>query len=213
MKKVKYILSAILLAICVMVPAFALVGCKKHYQVSISIAEGLGDVTTVDQLTSQKRSLVGTHELNEGSRFEYSVVPATGYQIKYIKVDGEDIEYTISESAYDRGAYIARPLLTESIGANHSIVVAFEKRTYFLTFAFGSNASNVLKDTNETPIKVGGVYLTKLNVILTNIADGNFYSYDPDLGNTSITGNENISKDMLLITALSEAELRTLLGV
>ena len=213
MKKLKYILSAILLAICVMVPAFALVGCKRKYVVTISVAEGHGDVTSVDQLTSTKRSLIGKNEVEEGSRFEYSVVPATGYQIKYIKVDGVEIEYTISEADYDKGASIARPLLSEHIDANHTIEVAFEARTYYLTFAYGSNANNVLKDSNNKPITRGGVHLTKLNEILPNIADGNFYHKDPDEGNVYVTGNEKISKDMLLVTALSEEDLRLLLGV
>ena len=157
--------------------------------------------------------MIGKNEVEEGSRFEYSVVPATGYQIKYIKVDGVEIEYTISEADYDKGASIARPLLSEHIDANHTIEVAFEARTYYLTFAYGSNANNVLKDSNNKPITRGGVHLTKLNEILPNIADGNFYHKDPDEGNVYVTGNEKISKDMLLVTALSEEDLRLLLGV
>ena len=210
MKKLKYILSAIILVLCVMVPAFALVGCKKHYTVSVSVVEGEGDVTRVDQL-STKHSLIGTNDLEEGARFEYSVVPATGYQIKYIKVDGTEIAYTISDADNDKGAYIARPLLTEHISSDHTIQVAFEKRTYFLTFAFGGNSQNVLKDSNNKEIKVGGTYLTKLNQIVSNIADGNFYSVDPDIGKVDVSAETQIAKDMLLITDLDEAHLRELL--
>ncbi|MBQ8468596.1 MAG: hypothetical protein IJ542_02440 [Clostridia bacterium] len=136
MKKLKYILTSFVLALVLIVPALALVGCAKHFKISISIAAGVGDVTTVNQLTHVKKSLVGTNDVEEGSKFEYSVVPQTGYEIDYIKVDGNTLEkgtdYSISDLSVDKTYGIARLLLSESVNADHTIVVAFKLREYYL---------------------------------------------------------------------------------
>lgn len=215
MKKIKYILSALLLALCVMIPAFALVGCKKHYTVAISVVEGNGDVTRVDQL-ARRHSLIGSNDVEEGSRFEYAVVPATGYQIKYIKVDGRQIDFVISDIPEDDGFGIARPLLAEHVASNHTIKVAFEKRTYHLTFAFGGIKTNLLVDGDGNAIERTGEYEATFESIITNFNSGNFYwagEPDEDEYGHILIGTNTIKEDMLLVSNLSEGDLKALLGV
>ena len=141
MKKVKYILTSIIFILMLFVPAFALVGCAKHFKVNIAIVpfsetELGGEVVSVTQLTHQKKSLVGENDVEQGSKFEYSVVPSGGFVIDYIKVDGRTLEYgtdyTTSALNLDETYGIARLMLSDNIQESHNVEVKFKKREFWL---------------------------------------------------------------------------------
>lgn len=210
MKKVKYLFSALIILLLVCVPTLMFVGCKKHYTVAISVAEGNGDVFEVDKLKG-KKSLLGNNDVEEDTTFNYSVTPSSGYKIKYIKVDGEEIEFEISSDTGDSGYGISRPSLGK-VRANHTIIVAFEKREYSLTFAYGGDEFNVLQHNGQV-YSLSALYETRLNQIVANIGLGEFIYDDIESGVSAITGNERLSTDMLLITTKTEQELKEFLGL
>lgn len=211
MKKLKYILSAFVIMMAALVPALMLVGCKKHYTVTVTIGEGVGhgNVYKVDAL-KERVSLLGKNDLEEGSKFDYSVTPFTGYKIKYIKVDGTEIDFDISTDTGDEGYGISRPSL--KVKSNHTIEVGFEKREFELTFAYDGQESHVLEHNGQI-FKLSGKYETPLNQILLNIADGGFTYDDEECGIVAIDGTEHISANMLLVTSKTEQELKEFLGL
>lgn len=140
MKKLKLIISTIVLAMVICVP-FVLTGCVKHYKVNITITEGLGNVVAHDNFTPTTKPLLGDNDVEALGNFEYTVVPNTHYAIKTITVNDEQIynaEWTNNKYIPDENGII-RPCITE-VSANYSIKIAFEVKSYSLTFYYNENA-------------------------------------------------------------------------
>lgn len=208
MKKLKNILM--FLVVCAIIcPAAILVGCSKQFTITVVVAEGNGSVKQINSLTHIPKNLEGKNEVKEGEKFEYAVAPADeNYYIKYIKVDGKNIDFTVDKDG------IARPVIL-NVKSNHEIVVAFARKTYSLSYYYYSQA-----DDDYLPLMVNGSqYKTDVlfgwNVTITGFKDFGFTLKEGDTfipfevsGDTfSIHDNYN------LYTTKSLDELKQLLGI
>lgn len=206
MKKFKYIILSLVfcLALC---PLFTLVGCTKQFTINITIAEGLGSVKRVNSLThiSSAEDLVGENEVKEGENFEYAVAPVEHYHIKYIKVDGKNIEFTVDKDG------IARPVFL-NIKGNHSVVIGFERNTYSITYYYYDGADYKPLMAGESIYKTSVVY--ESNVSIAGIKDFGF-TRDKE-GTIQFTPTSDtffVNSDTTLYTTKSLEELKTLLGL
>ena len=152
MKNFKYILASILLAFVLFFPT-VLVGCaKKHYTVSIKVAEGEGAVYKIKSINGENRNenIVKDNDVEEGSVFEYVVTASEHYKIAKIVEDGVEKEFNLDESATETsGCEIARLTLTKNVQANHSIDVYFALKTYSFSFYYLDDKGTVESTDDE----------------------------------------------------------------
>lgn len=135
MKKFIKSLSFLCLALVMVVPMFALAGCSKKWTVKVSIESGQGVVMKKVKVDSDAESYVGKNTVEEGSKFEYLVSPATGYEIDKILVNDEEIEILNKEGFY--------PVI-ESVEKNYTIKVYFKVKKVQVIFAC-NNGSDIIK--------------------------------------------------------------------
>jgi len=122
MKKLFKSLSVICLALVLLCP-LALVGCDRNYTVKIEIVQNekggfvyLKDVNGIP--------VTGENAVTEGEKFEYYVVPKTGYRISKVVIDG------VEQTGYDdSGAYF----FIEKVKKNCNVKVYFEAKKYTVT--------------------------------------------------------------------------------
>lgn len=126
MKKFIKSLSMICLALVMLVPAFALAGCSKKYTINVSIEAGDGVVLKQSLVDTESKNYVGKNTVEEGSKFEYFVKPATGYEIDKIVVNGTEIEITNKAGFY--------PVI-EKVEKNYTIKVYFKIKKVTVKFA------------------------------------------------------------------------------
>ena len=156
MKKFKNFLLSFML-IFVMVIPFALVGCTRYYTVKVNITEGVGHGDI--KITATGKTLVGEHDVAEGSTFEYRVIPYAHYEIKYVKVDGVDIynvewdNNTYSVNNADRAIWPIIPNVTN----DHNVEVAFQPVTYTICYYALEQGEYVPVTNND-----GSVYYTEI---------------------------------------------------
>ena len=124
MKKFIKSLTMLCFALVLCVPMFMLAGCTKNYTITISVEAGKGSVYKAKEDNGQE-NLLGKNTVRGGEKFEYYVVPATGYEIDKVVVDGEEVEITNISGTY---FYI------EKVDKNHTIQAYFKEKIYTVTF-------------------------------------------------------------------------------
>lgn len=124
MKKFIKSLTMLCFALVLCVPMFMLAGCTKNYTITISVEAGKGSVYKAKEDNGQE-NLLGKNTVKGGEKFEYYVVPATGYEIEKVVVDGEEVEIT-----NDSGTYF----YIEEVDKNHIIQAYFREKNYTITF-------------------------------------------------------------------------------
>ncbi len=135
MKKFIKSISFLCLALVMIVPMFALAGCSKKWTVRVSIESGQGVVMKKVKTDADAESYVGKNTVEEGSKFEYLVSPATGYEIDKILVNDEEIEILNKEGFY--------PVI-ESVEKNYTIKVYFKVKKVQVIFAC-NNGNDIIK--------------------------------------------------------------------
>lgn len=226
MKKLKYILTALLVMVCVCVP-FALTGCAKHYKINVSIAEGAVAGNDVKLWVSQEsvKSVVGENEVEKGTKFVYSVCPGEDYEIFYIKEDGVTryhAEQPNNEFRPDEGPGQGRiiKLRIDNVNADHTITVAFRLRTYSIQYMFknpntapGQPAYLQLTNADGSVYKTEGA--AKQNITIQNFGTFGFKYLDgADLLDFPVTVDTfPLMSNYVLYTDKTEAELKALLGI
>lgn len=152
MKHFKYILTAFLLTFVIILP-FTFVGCaKKHYTVSIKVAEGQGEVYKIKSINGENRNenIVKDNDVEEGSVFEYVVTAAEHYKIAKILEDGVEKEFNLDADATEKsGCEIARLTLTRNIQTNHNIEIYFAKETYTFSFYYLDDKGTIETEDDE----------------------------------------------------------------
>lgn len=124
MKKIIKSLTMLCFALVLCVPMFMLAGCTKNYTITVSVEAGKGSVYKAKEDNGQE-NLLGKNTVRGGEKFEYYVVPATGYEIDKVVVDGEEVEITNITGTY---FYI------EEVDKNHTIQAYFKEKIYTVTF-------------------------------------------------------------------------------
>ncbi len=225
MKKLKYILTTLLVMVCVCVP-FALTGCAKHYKINVSIAEGAVAGNDV-KLNATPNSVVGENEVEKGTKFVYSVCPGEDYEIFYIKEDGVTryhAEQPNNEFRPDEGPGRGRSitLRIDNVNADHTITVAFRLRTYSIQYMFKNpNTAPGQPEYLQLKNADGSVYKTeetaKQNITIQNFSTFGFKVFDSNRAmfiDFPITVDTfPLMSDYVLYTDKTEAELKALLGI
>lgn len=137
MKKFIKSISFLCLALVMLVPMFALAGCSKKWTVTVSIEAGQGVVMKKVKVDTDAKSYVGKNTVEEGSKFEYLVSPATGYEIEKILVNNEEIDILDKDGFY--------PCI-ESVEKNITIKVYFKVKKVQVIFAC-NNGNDIIKAT------------------------------------------------------------------
>ena len=150
MKKLKYILAALLVLLTVGMPVAILSGCARHYTVNVSIVEGKGDVRKRKSNTNEDAvSVVGENDAESGTDFYYAVGPATHYEIWYVKENGEFVYSAAAPQSYkNRPDADGNLNLTLEVSKDSTIEVAFRRKTYTITF-FYANPDHATDPQNE----------------------------------------------------------------
>ena len=143
MKKFLKSLSLICLAIMLLCPTL-LAGCSMNYNIKIEIigAENSGFVYLKDV---EGVSVVGDNTVSSGEKFEYFVVPSTGYQIEKILVDGVPQEDFDVNETY---------LYFDNVKKDHDVKVYFEPKTYTVNF-YCMGDGGLFKPYSSVPVKYG----------------------------------------------------------
>ena len=139
MKKFFKSLSVICLALVLLFP-LALVGCDKNHTITIEIVQGQGN-GFVFLKDVEGVSVTGENAVNEGDKFEYYVVPAEGYQIAKVLIDG------VEQTGYDKdGTYFS----FDKVEKSHKVHVYFEAKVCVVTFycVSAGNDFEVFKTVN-----------------------------------------------------------------
>lgn len=182
MKKLKYILTALLAVVSFCVP-FALTGCARHYKINVSITEGAAtgnDVKIILANDNTSKSAVGENEIEKGSTFVYAVCPGAHYEVFYIKEDDVTRYHADQQNneVVPDADRIVRPRIA-NVKADHKIEVAFRLRTYSITY-FYKNPEHTNDPQNEP------AYLQ------LKYANGSVYTTEKQAGqNVTIPGFSN----------------------
>ncbi len=166
MKKLKYILTSILLMLAVCTPLM-LTGCTKYYHIETFIREGSGDVTiTSDNAqgglgSSTVKSIVGKIvDAGNDQNFKYEVQASSDYEIKYIKENGEFV-YNVDSSnnkfaPNNNTDVITCNITKEELNKDFKIEVAFRLRTVYLEYWYKDDSVA----GGYSPLKVNGTVYT-----------------------------------------------------
>lgn len=211
MKKIVKIISAIAMAFILCVP-LALVGCAKHYTITISIVSGSGYVRKIG--TTQNLDRV--NDVEEGKSFEYGVIPQTHYEIDYVKQNGETI-YNVELGANNKytpnksNGAIYFPIV--DVDKEYSILVAFRPVTYYIEYYFTNDGGDY-----EQFVYGGDVYRTEGNCAtklgIEEFASLNLKRFDgTQYVALGFTKDSVLTRNWTLYTEASEAELKAVLGL
>lgn len=126
MKKFIKSFSMLCLALLIAVPVFAFAGCSKKFTISISIESGSGNVYKQAVLDANGKmvNLVGDNAVEGGSKFEYKIAPAHGYEIEKVVVDGKEETLTLEDKTESVALYF------DKVDKNHNVKVYFKKTTF-----------------------------------------------------------------------------------
>lgn len=163
MKKLKYILTSILVMFAVCAPLM-LTGCTKYYHIEAFVRDGEGGVYQYMDNTNGgsgvlSASIVGTIiEVGDDENFKYEVGSTSpNFEVMYIKVNGSEIYNVDLENNRlkpNESGYISCNI--EKITQDIKIEVAFRLRDVYLEYWYKDDSAA----GGYSPLKVGGVVYT-----------------------------------------------------
>lgn len=203
MKKFIKSLTMLCFAIVLCVPMLVFAGCTKNYTINVSVKAGEGNVYKKVLEDKDQKNYVGKNTVKGGEKFEYYVVPSTGYEIEKVVVNGEEANVTNVAGTY---FYI------DKVDQNYTIEVYFKEKMFTVTFQCSDGAEFYLQKNYKF-----GTYIDFNDNEFGGNNNNFWYVLDSSNNKKSISAEHNnrlfVGGDMIIKTSKTLAELNSAIGL